>query len=57
MIGFGGNFARRRLFNWITIVLVTAWVGLVTIVAEHSQGGERAVMKQTPHEFIEQMAR
>lgn len=27
---------RTRLFNWITILLVTSWVGLVTLVAEYS---------------------
>lgn len=37
MIGVGGNYTRPRLFNWITIVLVTAWVVLVGIVAETSR--------------------
>ena len=37
MIGFGGNYARPRLFNWITILLITAWVALVGVIAETSQ--------------------
>ncbi|HKI75240.1 MAG TPA: hypothetical protein VJ998_11365 [Pseudomonadales bacterium] len=37
LIGVPGQYARPRLFNWITILLVTAWVVVVGIVAQTSQ--------------------
>jgi hypothetical protein len=29
-----GHYVRPRLFNWITILLLTGWIGLVAITAE-----------------------
>lgn len=33
--------ARPRLFNWITVLLITIWMGIVAVVAETSQPGTR----------------
>lgn len=54
MIGFGGNFTRPKLFNWITILLVTAWVVLVGIVAESSQTRVPAA-DETPQTFVKSL--
>lgn len=54
MIGLEGHFARPRLFNWITILLVTAWVVVVGIVAQTSQTHAHASDSRT---FVETLAR
>lgn len=54
MIGSGDNFTRPKLFNWITILLVTAWVVLVGIVAESSRSHEPAP-DETPQVFLQSL--
>lgn len=51
MLGLGGLGGRPRLFNWVTILLVTAWVVLVGIVAETSQTRVRGA-DETPQSFV-----
>lgn len=29
-----GHYVRPRLFNWITILLLTGWIALVALTAE-----------------------
>lgn len=36
MMRLASGYTRPRLFNWITILLVTAWVALVGILAAHA---------------------
>ena len=55
MIGFGGNYTRPKLFNWITILLITAWVILVGIVAETSQS-RAPDPNETPQAFVKSLA-
>lgn len=47
-IGLEGHYTRPRLFNWITILLVTAWVLVVGIVAETAQTPEPGAAATTP---------
>lgn len=46
-------FGRPRLFNWITILLVTVWVGLVAVIVEVSRPSKQAVSVDT---FVESLA-
>lgn len=55
MIGLEGHYTRPRLFNWITILLVTAWVVVVGVVAETAQNREPGV-DTTPPSILETLS-
>lgn len=54
--GFGSYLSRPRLFNWITILLITGWVLLVAIVAE-SNHPDPAAGSENVQAFIESLTR
>lgn len=56
MLGSGGNYGRPRLFNWITILLVTAWVVLVGIVAESTRAHAPS-NAEAPSTFVQSLAK
>lgn len=45
---------RPRLFNWITIVLVTLWVGIVAVIAENTTPQSQTVSVER---FVETLAK
>jgi len=56
MPGLGSYLGRPRLFNWITILLLTAWVILVAIVAE-TNPADQAAQPADSQAFIESLTR
>lgn len=49
--------ARPRFFNWMTILLVTAWVVLVAVIAEVSGPAIDAEGAGDPAAFVESLTR
>lgn len=52
MFDLGGDTTRPRLFNWMTVVLVSGWVLLVSVLAETTQPVAHAA---TVDEFVSQL--
>lgn len=55
-LGLGSYLGRPRLFNWITILLLTGWVMLVAIVAE-TNPADPAAQPGNSRAFIESLTR
>ncbi len=39
-----GYYKRPQLFNWITVILLVGWVGIVTVIAESTNGTRTGAM-------------
>jgi len=54
MCTLSGEFARPKLFNWVTVMLLTAWLLTVLVVVESTESQPRH-QPESVQTFLEEL--